>query len=326
MASLKTYVLLSHTHATAPVYQRVNADQRVRLEKRPIDHAYLRLTFHDNKTGRNRTIRLKLGSDSIYQDEQIKEGILANEPFTNAERDAVKFVNGVLMTKNPKVQAYLDASPQCEGFDGICDQIKGPLYTVFDKTIEVKNKNSEFRKRLAAANKIAGLELKEGQDLMIRLNGNFFVPPNDPDEVQNRLIDFLDQADEDGLDLILKDETNADEEITILISRAIAKGIISFNAIPNQVAKKISGNWVSVKNIPNEYPAPERERHFKEFVLSDAGKLLLEDLKREVNKAGTYEIKNKNDGETVMAMNNEVVESPEPEKKKMGRPKKLSNA
>lgn len=317
MASLKIYALLSHTNATAPVYQRINEHQRVRLEKRPLDHAYLRLTYYDSKTEKNRTIRLKLSSNTIFLDEQIKEGILANEPFTNAERDAVKFVNGVLMTKNPKVQNYLDASPQCEGFDGICDQVKGPLYTVFDKTIEVKNKNSEFRKRLAAANKINALGLKEGQDLMIRLNGNFFVPPNDLDEVQNRLIDFLDQADEAGLDAILKDEINADEETTILISRAIAKGIISFNSIPNQVAKKISGNWVAVKNIPDEYPAPERERHFKEFVLSDAGKLLLEDLKREVNK-GKVEMKQQDD-EVVEEKTEEVT----PEKKNAGRPKKL---
>jgi len=114
--AVKTYVLLEHTKPTIEAYQRVNQHQRVRLDKRPYDHAYLKQTF-TTKDGKSRTARLKLNCNTIWQDEQIKPevGIPANEPFTQEERDAVKFVNEVLTTNHPMVQEYLESIPQYDG-------------------------------------------------------------------------------------------------------------------------------------------------------------------------------------------------------------------
>ena len=114
--SVKTYILLEHTNSSANVYVQVNKDQRVRLLKRPIDHAYGQITFTD-RDGKNRTIRYKSQTDEIYQDKQIKELMIpANEKFTQSERDALCFRDGVLITDIPTTQNYLDTSPQHEDF------------------------------------------------------------------------------------------------------------------------------------------------------------------------------------------------------------------
>jgi hypothetical protein len=282
--SVKTYVLKSHTNSTAPIYHRISKDQRVRFEKRPLDHAYLKLTFYENKTQKNRTARLKLSSNTIWQDEQIKEGILANESFTDAERNAVKFVNGVLMTKNEIVQQYLEAIPQFDKFEGMCDSIKEPLYELYDKSVEMKAATDEFKKRLKAANKIAEIEdLKTGQDLMIRLNGSFFKTPDNLDEVIAGLISYLDDADEAMLDKIINDSMTKDEELIILVGRAVAADVISFDQLPNQVALKKGNNWIPVKMISSDLPASERQRFFVEFLSTNDGKLLQDDLKKHLD-------------------------------------------
>lgn len=287
--ALKTYVLLPHTKPTAPIYQRVNKDQRVRLDKRPVDHAYIKQTF-TTPEGKNRTARLKLSCDTIWQDEQIKPevGIPANEPFTQQERDAVKFVYEILMTNNETVQNYLENIPQYDkwwkkdekGWKGYSDE--KPLYTLLDKEVEAKVTNEQFKKRLKAANKIEAIkDVKEGQDLMIRLNGSFFEPPENIIDIQNALIEFIDDANDAMLDNLLKEETTVDEQTTILIGRAISMGVLSFDAIKNQVSKKVNDAWSPVKMISDEYSPEERKRYFAEFLTSENGKLLMEDLKKD---------------------------------------------
>lgn len=299
--SLKTYVLKSHTNATAPIYQRVNNEQRVRIEKRPIDHAYLKLTFYSEETKKNRTARLKLSSDSIWQDEQIKDGILANEPFTTAERNAVKFINGVLMTNNETVQKYLDTIPQCDGFNGRCDSVKEPLYEVYNKAIKITSDNDEFMKRLEAATKIGDIRkrkaVKEGQDLMIRMNGSFFKAPDDIEEIVSGLISFVDSADEIGLDKFLDESMTQDEALIILAGKAVAADLISFDQSPNQVSLKKNGKWVNVKMISSSLEPSERQRVFVEFLASPDGKYLADDL----NKILGEEKKVKGKKETVNA-------------------------
>lgn len=297
--AIKTYVLLPHTKPTAPIYQRVNKNQRVRLDKRPVDHAYLKQTF-TTPEGKNRTARLKLNCDFIWQDEQIKPevGVLANEPFTQAERDAVKFVYEFLMTNNETVQKYLESVPQFELWEGWAKDEKGrpktkgfseerPLYTLLDKEAEAKQTNEEFKKRLRAANKVTAItSLKEMQDLMVRLNGSFFVPPDNLLDCENKMIEFVDDANDEMLDALLKDEVSVDEKVTILIGRAVNEEIISFEAMPHQVAKKKGNKWAAVKEISSTYPLEERKRYFAEFLTSPDGKLLLADLEKEVKNIG----------------------------------------
>lgn len=283
--ALETFVLLSHTHSSAPHYLRVNKDQRIRFEKRLVDHAYLRQTFtytDENGHERNRTARLKLNSDTIWQDEQIKNGIPANEPFTNAERDAVKFTNGVLLTNKEIVQRYLKTVPQCVGFKGESSDVKEPLYELYDKSIKIKSNNAEFLKRVEAASKIAAIykakDVKAGQDLMIRLNGSFYKAPDDIEEILQGLTSFVDDADEIALDKLLDDSMTQDEQLIILVGKAVAAGYISFDENPNQVSLKKNNTWVNVKMISSALEPAERQRVFVEFMASPDGKYLADDL------------------------------------------------
>lgn len=143
-----------------------------------------------------------------------------------------------------------------------------------------------FRKRVAAANKIMALKtVEEGQTLMYRLNGSFFKAPNDMLEIEAQLIRFLDEADEPMLDNLLKEDTNLDEKTTVLIGKAIGLGIISFDKVPDQVVKVKGQKVTPLKEISSEYTPEERKRYFSEFLTSNDGKLLLQDIEKEIAAA-----------------------------------------
>lgn len=294
----KIYVLLPHTKPTAEIYQRIDKNQRVRLDKRPNDSAYKKLTFTTND-GKNRTARLKLNANTIWLDEQIKPevGIGANEPFTPAEWKAVEFNYEICVAKVPIVSEYLESIPQFAGWweknpNGYSEE--KALYTLLDKETDAKNLNEDTKRRVKAASKVIDIEdLQEAQDLMIRLNGSFFTPPDNLVGCQNLLIEYVEDADDAMLDKLLKDEkeVSEDEKVTVLLGRAINQGIISFDAVPNQVSKKKGDGWISVKEISSEHSIEERKRYFTEFLTSESGKLLLEDLEKEVKKDTETKVK-----------------------------------
>lgn len=294
----KTYILLPHTESSANVYVQPNANQRIRLKNRPIDHAYGQVTFMD-RGGKNRTIRLKLETDEIFQDVQIKDKMIpANAKFTQSERDALRFTDGRNIVENETVQKFLEASPQFEDFwlpekdpekkgrVGNCPDIRKPLYKLLDQVSDLKASDNMFRKRLAAGNKINAIEdIRVGQELMIRLNGAFFKAPDDILKIRDELISFLDDADEVMLDNLLKEDINIDEKVTVLIGRAIGLGIISFDKVPDQVVR-ISGQKVTnLKQISSTYAPEERKKYFSEFLTSEDGKLLMQDIQKAVAAA-----------------------------------------
>jgi len=297
MSQTKTYVLLDHTLATAQVYQQVNAQQRVRLDKRQVDHAHGQITFTD-RDGKNKTLRLKLQTDEIDQAKQIKEiGIPANEKYTQSERDALMFRNGVLITDNPTVQKFLEESPQYEdnwlpekdpeGKKRVVrtQDVRQPLYKLFDKTIELKTDDEMFVKRVKAANKIMETkDIQAGQNLLYRLFGAFHKAPDNILEIRAQLIEYLDESDEKMLDNILKEdkEMNIDEGAEILIGKAIGLKIISFDTVPNQIVMTVGGKQRNVKQIPSEFSPEERKLYFAQFLTSEDGKLVRTELEKEV--------------------------------------------
>lgn len=286
----KTYVLLEHTKPTANVYIQVNKDQRVPIAARRLDMAHLQVGFTDKK-GEYKTLRLKLNAKSVYQDEQIEAKILANEKFTQKEREAVTFKHGVALVKADIVQKFLDATPQNESFwipdeegrVGACDEILQPLFKEYDKGVEIKSTNKNFKKRLSAANRINDLTLEEGQALMIRLNGSHFTPPTELEEIQNQLVDWLDITDEAGMDALIRKDHTTDEEATIVVSKAIEAKLVSFDKVPGQVVKVKGNNTLTLKEVPKDFNAHDQQRYFIEYLISDAGKLVYEDLKNEVS-------------------------------------------
>lgn len=312
--ALKTYVLLEALRPTADVFIQINKEQRSRIATIPQWQPYLQVTFLDEsdhvidydvksktylqkipneKKGQNRTIRLKLNSNTPYQDDQIeKEKIPANEKFTQQEYKAAKFVHNTISTTNPAVQAYLETYPAFEGFKGRCEDVKQAAYKLYDPNVEVESENKEFLRRLDAANKIAKLDLKEVQDLLIRIYGTYHKLPITKSAAQNELVAYMDSSD-DALDEILKEETTIDEEVQILVGRLVSEGKLSFDAVKGQVAKKKNDGWINLKAIGDEYDPIERQRYFIEFLTSEAGKLLLEDLKKEAgdSKAAKKKVK-----------------------------------
>lgn len=289
---VKTYVLLDHTDASAQVFQQINANQRVRLTKRPFDHAYGQVTFMDRE-GKNRTIRYKAETDEIFMDVQVKEKMIpANAKYTQTERDALLFRDGVLITDNTTVQLFLETSPQFEDFwkkdakgrVGRCPEIRGPLYKLLDETQELQSDDDMFMKRVAAANKIAALKnVREGQELMIRLNGSFFKAPKDILKIRSELIRYLDDADEAMLDNLLRGELNVDEKATVLLGKAINAGIISFDQLKDHVVKVKGERLIKLKEISSEHLHDERLRYFMEFLTSPDGALTLQDIEKEVS-------------------------------------------
>lgn len=289
---LKTYVLLAHTNPTANVFQRISKTQRVRIGRRKLDAAFLKVQYTD-KFGMNKIIRFKSSCNEIDQAVQIKEyGIPANEKFTDREMEIRYFRDGVLQTNNVTFQKFLEASPQFDGFwvpdeegrVGSCDSISQPLYTIYDPEVIIKSENQAFKNRLAAGNKINALELQEAQDQIIRLMGVQTKPPASLEECQNILVNYLDEADEEGIAAFMREELNVDEAINLLITKAENAGKLAFEAKQDQVVLVKNGKEVDVKQISSSLPAAERRRLFAEFLVSDAGNLLkieLQDLMAE---------------------------------------------
>lgn len=296
--SVKTYVLLEHTHASAQVYLQVNANQRIRQYKRPVDHAYGQITFMD-RDGVNRTLRLVFGCNEIDQDKQIKEfQIPANRKYTQAEMDARKFIDGVLVTANPLVQKYLEASPQFEdnwipekdpkgeGRVVQCPELRQPLYRLYDETVQLKTDDAMFMLRVRAANKIAGInDVRSGQELLYRLFGAAHKAPNDILKVRQQLIDYLDGCDTDKeLNELLKEDINQDEQTEILIGKAIGMGLLDFDKEDDQVVRIDGKKIIKLKQIPSEYAPEERRRYFSVFLTSPEGKLVKEDLEKAIKE------------------------------------------
>lgn len=303
---VKTYVLLETMDSTAPIFQQVAGGQRVRLTKIPFHRPPLRITFQD-ENGVSKTIRYKSGASDedgnsvIDQRVQIdKLKLDANEPFTTQERKDCMFRNGILVTNKLITQAFLDAHPENITFKGFCDDVKSPKYKLLDKAVESQVKNSDTKLRIKAANKVSELELPELQAMLIRLNGSFFETPNPSsyegtkeqkvqaatEECQNMLWDFIDDAEEAGLKAVLakEDEINIDVKTSVLIGKLINNDMLSFDAVEGKISKKDrDGKWITIRDMSSEYALEERERLFSDFLNTEDGKTLKNDLEKDLS-------------------------------------------
>jgi hypothetical protein len=283
--SFKTYVLLEHMNPTSNnIYIRINKDQRQPVNKLRDYRPFMQVSFTDD-TGKNRTIRYKSTTNEIYQDEQIKLGIPANEKFRQNEYRDLDFRNGVLMTNNETVQKYLEAYPGFSGFKGRCNDVRGAEYKLYDKANEIKVSNDFAKKKVEAGVKIFAMDLEQSQNELYKIYGSSYKPSDDVNENQATLIKYLDTSDE-AVDDILSETETVDDEITVLVGKLLTNGIISFDQTPGKVSKKKGSGWIDVKSISNEYTPIERKRMFAEFLATDSGRPLLDELKGELNTEG----------------------------------------
>lgn len=311
---IKTYVLLDSMDSHAPIYQTTADGKRMQIKKIPYWRPYLRVTFQ-TEDGKSKTIRYKSsatdaeGNSVLDQREQIdKLKIDANEPFTKTERRDLEFRNGILVTNKLISQDYLGIYPGIEGFAGFCDDVSQPVYKLLDDVLDAKIKNTDMRKRITAANKVIHMGLEEAQAMLIRLNGSFFETPKNVDDCQNILMEFIDDAEDAGLNAVLQkdSEINIDDKTTILIGKLLNQGTLSFDAIEGKISKKDKDDkWVTIRDMSAEYSVEERKRLFSDFLNSPAGKLLKDDLEKDLG-------------------GDEAVEEGIEEKKRMGRPPKIS--
>lgn len=287
--SFKTYVLLEHMHPTSNnIFIRINKDQRQPVNKLRDYRPYMKVSFTD-ENGKNKTIRYKSTTDEIYQDAQIKAGIPANEKFTQNEYKDLEFKYGVKMTNNETVQNYIETYPGCFGFKGRCNDVRGAEYKIYDKGDEIKLSNEFAKKKVQAGAKIFAMDLEASQNELYKIYGSSYKPSDDAGENQAILIKYLDTSDEAVDDILREDETR-DDEITVLVGKLLTSGIISFDQTQGKVSKKKGSAWIDVKSISNEYSPMERKRIFAEFLGTDSGQPLLEELKNEL-KAGDKEAK-----------------------------------
>lgn len=298
--AVKTYVLLETMDSTAPVYQKLPNGSRVQVKKIPLHAPTLRQEFYD-KDGNARVIRYKSSSKFIDQDKQIsEEKIDANAKFSREEMDSRKFRFGQLTTHKQKLQEYLEAHPEFEGFDGTCDTVRQPRYKLLDKANEQKIKNESTRLMVQAVNKVLSLNLADAQAMLIRLNGSFFETP-DPKKIeegtdaekieaatkecQNMLIDFINDAEnEKTIQAVLKEDSDntVDEKTTILIGSLINAKLLSFNEVEGAVSKKSNDKWITVRELSNEYSLEVREKMFNNFLNTPDGKPLKQDLEKDL--------------------------------------------
>lgn len=282
MAS-KTYVLLDHMNPTSGnLFVRTTKTSRQVQNKLPWYRPYLKVTFTDDK-GINKTIRYKSTTNVIYQDEQMKAGIPANEKFRTQEYRALEFRHSVLTTDDATIQAYLEAYPGFDGFKGKCADVRKPEYTIYDKKAETKVQNDLIFQRIQAGTKIFDMNLEETKNILYRIYGTSYVPSEDIQDNRAVLINFLDETEE-GIALFLDEKETEDDKITILVGKLLTAEILSFDKNMGQVSRRVGDVWNDVLPVSAEHDLPERKRLFSIFLNSDEGKLLKDDLTNDLKK------------------------------------------
>lgn len=281
----KTYVLLDALNVDTPAYQQLPGNQRVQITKIPWHRPYLRLPVH-GEDGVVRMLRYKATSKYLFEDEQMeKEKIDANAKFTDQERDDLYFRHGVLVTEKLQAQKFLEANPEFIGSEYKSENVRNKCYKLLDEKAEALIKNKDHARRIKAASKIMGLELKDAQEMIIRLNGSFVKTPDEVEECQNWLIQFLDDSDDAGIDEIMKGEKEitVDEKTTVLIGKLLKAKLLSFDEVPGQVSKKDkTGKWISVREMSTEYSMEQRKSLFSDFLNMEEGKVLKSDLEKDL--------------------------------------------
>lgn len=284
MAEKKVYALLPRMDATAPIYQTVPGGKRIRITKIPVHRPFMQVSFQEDG-GNNRTIRYKANMDEVFQDEQIKKGVLANEKFTTNDYSNLVFRSGILITDKTNVQKFLEVHPENAKFTGSCNDVQHPTFELVDRDAKIKSSNADLKKRAKTAVGIFELTLEQAHASIIRIYGSAMKLPILLDDAHQILVNYLDTAEGDDVDAILKtdEDLNIDEQTKILIGRLINQGTLSFDREPGKISKKINdGSWIDVRSMSNEYPREEKIRLFSDFLNTTDGKALKTDFESDL--------------------------------------------
>lgn len=275
----KKYVLIDAVKSTAQIFVgERDTDKAFRLDTPRQVGLYLKHNFTD-KDGKRKITRFKLGANSIFQDEQIKNDmILANERFTTDERRTLYLINGVLVTDDEFIQSYLseDNNPQRLEFTGRNRGSVTPLIMELDEE-KISNDENDFIFRTAEAiMKIKSMSKDEAAAFVALFRGASYPIPERLKDCQNILSKDLEGSDE-RINMILNADINPDSQVVILLNKAINKGILSFETKPDFVQIKRGDQWVDAKMVVAD-SYDEREILFRQYLASAEGELLRKDI------------------------------------------------
>jgi len=281
---VKKYVLVDAIKSTAQIFAKANINDKegVRMDTPRLVPLRLQHVFSD-KNGKQRKTRFKLGAKDIFMDRQIRtdsegDSIPANDKYSEEERYEMYFINGVKVTSDAFVQSFLDKdnNPQREDFTGKNRGGAGSVFKELDEVAIANDENKFIFDTAKALTKIFEMDLTEVQSLVALLFGSSYPTPARLQECQNLCAKAL-EGNEERINLVLNGDWGADGEITVLLNKAITKGIISLTNKDNFVQMLKAGEWVDVKMVVAE-TFEQKEMLFKQFLASAEGELLKKDI------------------------------------------------
>jgi hypothetical protein len=275
----RKYVLSDAIKSSAQIYQKTSdSKEGIRLDTPRSMKLFLQHVFTD-KDGKQRKTRLKFGSSDIFMDTQIeKDKIPANDQYTEAERNALFFINGVLVTQDEYIQTFLSAdnNPQREDFTGRNRGNLSPIFRELDEEKDANEENKFIFDTGRALVKIEAMSLVEVQSLVAIMFGSSYPTPARLKDCQNLCAKAL-EGNEERINMVLNGEWGKDEEITVLLNKAITKGVVSLENKADYVQMKKGKDWVDVKMVvADNYE--QKEMLFRQFLASQEGELLRKDI------------------------------------------------
>lgn len=285
----KKFVIIKAAESSATIYRQSSPTDpkgRLQLTINPRIPLYCRHTFTD-KNGRQRNTRYKNGASSIFMDEQIeKDKIPANEKFTDLERGDLMLINGVLYSEDESILSFLheDNNPQREEFTGRDRRGITPLFRLLDEQAEAEDENSFIFKTAEALTIIKKMNLDEVGALLSIFYGSSFTVPTKLKEAQNIAAKAL-ENNEERLDLVIEGVKGSDQEIVVLLGKALNQGIISFAQKEDYVQMMKDGEWRDVKLVSAD-TYEQREILFRQYLASKEGELLKKDIETLVTDEG----------------------------------------
>lgn len=281
---VKKYVILDAIKSTAQIFAKANINDKdgVRLDTPRRINLFLQHVFTD-KNGKQRKTRYKQGATSIFMDEQMKptgDNIPANDKYSDEERNALLLVNGVLVSGDEFLQSFLDKdnNPQREDFTGRNRGNLSPIFKELDEVAISDEENEFIRQTAEALTKIFAMNLTEVQSLVALLFGSSYPTPERLKDCQNICAKAL-EGNQERIDLVLNLGTvlGGDNDITILLNKALTKEVVSFNNKADFVQIKKGKDWIDAKMVVAD-SYEQREILFKQHLASPEGELLKKDI------------------------------------------------
>lgn len=241
---------------------------------------------------KSRQIRLIIGCETPFVDEQIK---LGHQPVkeriaTPEEREALTIFNGQLMVYLPEVESFLQLLPHVKGSKSA--NVRGVRQIVYKKDIEKElDLELEAEEREAKAKSlILSWELPKAKEV-IRLRYHSPLEEGVTLKQLRKMLYDLVKNESDGVDFILENEGKIDQSksIEVLVIKAYEQGIISWNAIPNKVSLMENDKYIPVVTIQDDNTPTGKQNRFIEFLNTTNGRPLLERLSNLIPAEDEYE-------------------------------------